>query len=369
MMYNWQQKDWPYFRFELGKLEDRLYAFAEKLGRMSGVLKALPKEDQAQTQINILVDEAIKTSEIEGEYISRKDVASSIRHNLGINIDAKIVEDKRAKGMADLMIDIQNSYAEPLMGQKLFDWHTMIFPGPSKINIGTWRTHNEPMQIVSGALGKEKVHFVAPPSSRVPEEMDDFITWFNETAPNGVNEMKYAPIRSAIAHLYFETIHPFEDGNGRVGRAVAEKALSQTVGYPVLLSLSSTIEANKKTYYDALKAAQTSNEITPWLLYFVDVILTAQDESEALIDFTLKKAKLFDRFEKQLNDRQLKVIRRMLKEGIKGFKGGMTAKKYQNITQASKATATRDLQKLEELKVLIVEGRGRNTVYHINWVD
>jgi Fic family protein len=199
--------------------------------------------------------------------------------------------------------------------------------------------------------------------------MDNFVQWFNDTAPKGINEMKHASIRSAISHLYFETIHPFEDGNGRIGRAIAEKVLSQTVGYPLLLSLSTTIEANKKAYYNALKIGQSGNEITDWLMYFIDVILKAQDESEALIEFTLKKAKLFDRYQGQLNDRQLKAVKRMLDEGPKGFEGGMTAKKYMRITQTSKPTATRDLQKLVESNVFRVEGDGRSTSYQINFFD
>ncbi len=369
MRYNWQQNDWTKFNYDVSKLEEKLYAFAEKSGRISGILKVLPKADHIQAMIHIMVAEAVKTSEIEGEYISRKDVLSSIRNNLGLNTSQATVKDKNAEGMATLITDIQNSYAETLTKEKLFDWHNMIFPMRSKINVGAWRTHEDPMQVVSGRVDKPTVHFEAPPSKQVPLEMDNFIQWFNDTAPKGVHEMKHAPIRSAISHLYFETIHPFEDGNGRIGRAIAEKVLSQTVGYPLLLSLSSTIEANKKAYYNALKVGQSSNEITDWLIYFIDVILMAQDESEALIDFTLKKAKLFDRYQRQLNDRQIKAIKRMLDEGPKGFEGGMTAKKYMRINQTSKPTATRDLQKLVELNVFKVEGEGRSTSYQIIFLD
>jgi len=365
MTYNWQQKDWTKFSYDISRLEEHLYAFAEKSGRISGILKAMPKEDHVQTTIDILVSEAIKTSEIEGEYLSREDVMSSIRNNLGLTINKKEVKDKNAKGMADLIIDVQNSYAQKLTKEKLFDWHKMIFPTASTISVGTWRTGIAPMQVVSGRRDKPTVHFEAPPSKQIPLEMDNFMTWFNNTAPNGSKRIKYAPIRSAIAHLYFETIHPFEDGNGRIGRAIAEKALSQTIGSPLLLSLSATIEAKKKEYYEALKLGQRSNEITPWLVYFIDVILQAQDSSEALIDFTLKKTKLFDKYQLQLNERQLKVIKRILQEGSKGFEGGMTAKKYMRITQTSKATATRDLQKLLDLGIFKVEGDGRSTSYQI----
>jgi Fic family protein len=221
------------------------------------------------------------------------------------------------------------------------------------------------MQVVSGPIGKETVHYEAPPSSIVSAEMQRFIQWFNDTGKGAALEISKPAIRSAIAHLYFETIHPFEDGNGRIGRAISEKALSQGLGQPVLLSLSKTIEANKADYYQALKAAQRSNEITPWIRYFVGVVLAAQKEAEEQIDFTLKKAKFFDRYDAQLNDRQLRVLRRMLEEGPKGFDGGMSAKKYVAITKTSKATATRDLQDLADKGALVAVGGGRSTRYEV----
>ena len=222
------------------------------------------------------------------------------------------------------------------------------------------------MRLVSGSIGKEKIHFEAPPSDQVEKEMEHFISWFNDTAPGGPKEIKIAPVRAAIAHLYFETIHPFEDGNGRIGRAIAEKALSQTIGRPVLLSLSRTIEADKNTYYAALEKAQKSNEITEWIKYFVGVTLAAQKQARESVDFILKKSKFFDRFKDALNERQLKVIRRMLEEGPEGFEGGMNARKYVSIAKTSKATATRDLQQLVELGVLIAEGGGRSIHYRLN---
>jgi Fic family protein len=175
-------------------------------------------------------------------------------------------------------------------------------------------------------------------------------------------------VRSAIAHLYFETIHPFEDGNGRIGRAIAEKALSQTIGRPVMLSLSRAIEADKNAYYTALETAQRSNEITPWVTYFIRRTLDAQMEAESQIEFTLKKTKFFDRYKGQLNERQVKVVRRMLEEGPKGFEGGMNARKYMGITKTSKATATRDLQQLLETGAFKLAGKagGRSTGYQVN---
>jgi len=368
MKYNWQQKDWPDFRYDILEIQDVLFAFAEKTGHVSGVLKSLPDAMQTEAIIDLMVSEAIKTSEIEGEYLSRSDVMSSIRHNLGLDTDNEYVADKRAKDAADLMVDVRNSYKAPLTEEKLFEWHKMLLSaGRRQIDIGMWRIHEEPMQVISGPIGKWKVHFEAPPSKNVPEEMKQFIHWFNDTTPNEKNEIKNPVLRSAIAHLYFESIHPFEDGNGRIGRAISEKALSQNLGRPTLLSLSETLEANKKAYYDTLKLAQKSNEITDWLIYFSNTVLKAQIRAEENIEFILKKTKFFDKFKDQLNERQLKVIHRMLEAGIEGFEGGMSTKKYVAITGTSKATATRDLQYLLEIRALKQTGGGRSTRYEIDF--
>ena len=366
MNYSWQHPNWPDFRYTLEGLEDILFDFAERTGRVSGLLAGLSADTQAEAIIDLMVTEAIKTSEIEGEYLSRQDVMSSIRNNLGLGQKSEPVYDMRAQGAAELMVDVRNSFAGKLTADRLFSWHRMIMKGSKGITVGEWRSHEEPMQVVSGPMGREKVHFEAPPSAQVAEEMDRFIKWFNQTAPGEKHEIKRAEVRSAIAHLYFETIHPFEDGNGRIGRAIAEKALSQGIGRPVLLSLSRAIEADKKAYYDALQRAQRSLEITPWLSYFLQMSLEAQKQAEKLIEFTLKKAKFFDRFASQLNERQLKVVRRMLEEGPNGFEGGMNAGKYVSITTTSKATATRDLQDLAEKQIFIPTGGGRSTRYVLN---
>ncbi len=366
MRYNWQQKDWPNFTYSLNEVEDKLFSFMERAGHVSGILKTLPADIQMEAVIDMMVAEAIKTSEIEGEYLSRKDVLSSIKKNLGlINLHEKI-KDKKAAGIGELMTDVRNTFKEELSKEKLFAWHKMIMANSKDVEVAKWRTHKEPMQVISGAMGKQKIHFEAPPSAIVPKEMEQFIQWFNLTAPGGKKEIKKAPLRSAIAHLYFESIHPFEDGNGRIGRAIAEKALSQGIGRPVMLSLSRTIEANKKNYYAALEKAQQHNEITAWVNYFVQIILDAQIEAEVQIDFTLKKVKFFDRFKEQLNNRQHTVIKRMLEEGYKGFEGGMNAGKYVGITKTSKATATRDLQLLAEIGAFIASGGGRSTSYKVN---
>lgn len=366
-IYNWEQEDWPHFKFSLNSVEDDLLIFSEKAGRVSGILEGLPQENQQDVLIDIILAEAINTSEIEGEYPSRKDVLSSIRKNLGLHYSPEHIKDKSAVGLGELMIDVRKTFKEPLTEEKLFAWHRMLLGENKKMEVGQWRTHKEPMQVISGAMGKEKVHYQAPPSLKVSKEMKRFIQWFNDTAPGGKYEIKKAPVRSAIAHLYFETIHPFEDGNGRIGRAIAEKALSQTIGRPVVLSLSRTIEAKKNIYYNSLEKAQRSNEITPWMEYFVKAALEAQTEAETQIDFTLKKTKFFDRLKDQLNERQLIVIKRMFEEGPKGFEGGMNAKKYIGITKTSKATATRDMQQLVEMGAFDMASKagGRSTSYKI----
>lgn len=365
-MYNWQQPDWPDFKYDLQPFEDVLFTIAEETGHVSGMLKALPENIQMEAIINTMVAEAIKTSEIEGEYISRHDVVSSIRNKLGLNKVPDTIKDKRAKGIGELMVDVRNTFAEAITEEKLLEWHSALLKQSQNINVGAWRKDHAPMQVISGRIGKGKIHFEAPPSVNVPHEMSRFIQWFNDTAPGGKKEIKKAPVRAAIAHLYFESIHPFEDGNGRIGRAIAEKALSQSIGRHIVLSLSRTIEANKNDYYKALEEAQRGNEITGWIKYFVNAVLDAQQQAKQLIDFTLKKAKYFDRLREDLNERQLKVINEMLDIWPEGFEGGMTAKKYISITRVSKATATRDLQALTELAAITPTGRGRNVHYTLN---
>ncbi len=365
MYYNWQQKDWRNFSYEKDDLETLLYSFEHKVGMLRGLSRGLDREQHTQVMVDIMVNEAIKTSEIEGEFISRKDVMSSIKNNLNL-YDKEPIKDKRAAGIGNLVTTIQNSYSSPLTSEMLFDWHKKLLTHETHISLGKWRTHEEPMQVVSGAMGRQIVHFQAPPSEQVNQEMTYFINWFNNTSPIGSTPIAQAPIRAAIAHLYFETIHPFEDGNGRIGRAIAEKALIQTLGYPLLISLSTHIENDKKTYYKKLQQGQSSNEITEWIHFFVDIILKALEYSEQMLDFTLQKTKLLDRFNSQLNERQLKVVHRMLSEGPKGFEGGMTARKYVGITKTSKATATRDLQFLLGIGIFELRGKGRSVSYRLN---
>ena len=365
MVYNWQQEDWLDFKYKLQDLEETLYVFAQSQGEVEGVLKALPESIREDTILDFMTAEAIKTSEIEGEYLSRQDVISSIRNNLGLNKFPEKIKDKRAKGIARLMVSIRHDFEKMLSKELLFDWHLKLMHGNDNIKKGAWRSGDSPMQIISGAIGKTVVHFEAPPSNKIQVEMEQYIQWYNNTSPKSKSSILHAPIRSAIAHLYFETIHPFEDGNGRIGRAISEKVLSEHLGRPVLLSLSKVIEADKQSYYEALKVGQRSNEITPWILYFTSTILKAQEEAKEQIEFTLWKSQFFDKYSGKFNQRQEKVIAKMLEKGIDNFEGGMSAKKYMSITKTSKATATRDLQKLVEIGVFTSVGSGRSTKYKI----
>jgi Fic family protein len=368
MAFNWQQAEWPNFEFDLSLLEDKLYLFTEKTGLVSGIIKTLPEDTRIEAIIEIMVAEAIKTSEIEGEFLNRKDVMSSIKRALGLISKDEKINDKRSIGIGELMIDVRETFKSPLTRELLFEWHRMLLPESKGILVGAWRDHVEPMQVISGPMGKEVVHFEAPPSAKVPLEMDRFIDWFNSTGPGGKYEIKKAPVRSAIAHLYFESIHPFEDGNGRIGRMIAEKALSQGMGRPALLSLSKTIELKRSAYYDALKAGQSTLNITPWINYFVDVTLQAQLFAEEQIDFTLSKTKFFDKYNGKLNERQLKLVRKVFDEGPKGFEGGINTSKYVSITKSPKATATRDLQDLLTKGAIehLGTGGGRSTKYRLN---
>ncbi len=363
MQYNWQQKDWPIFSYDLTDIEPLLLQYLEKTAHLSGILRALPEGQKEEAAIELMTVEALKNSEIEGEIISREDVKSSIRNHLGLSSKTEPVNDLRAIGLGQLMAMLREGFAEQLTAARLFGWHQALLSYRRDLNsVGQWRQHSEPMQVVSGAMGKEKIHFEAPPSELVPDMMERFLSWFNNWTPL---DLKTSPVRAAIAHLYFESIHPFEDGNGRIGRAVAEKALSQGLGAPVPFSLSKAIESDKKAYYKALEQAQKSNEISDWMAYFVPLTLRALDEATVEILFTIQKAHFFERFQLMLNERQLKIIRRMFDAGPKGFEGGMNARKYGGITGASKATATRDLQQLVQMGALMAVGGGRSVRYEI----
>lgn len=363
--WNWQQDDWPRFRFDKSTLEEREAKFLLRGGLLLGALLHIGDNDKSALTVDLISNEALKTSEIEGEYLNRESVQSSIRRNLGLDTDARRIPPAE-QGIADMTMDLYRSFAESLTHETMFRWHGMLTAGRRDLkNIGAYRTHDEPMQIISGPIGNPKIHFEAPPSAAVKREMEGFVHWFNNTAPHG-NTALPALTRTGIAHLYFATIHPFEDGNGRIARALAEKALSQALGQPTLIALSQTIQKNKNSYYEALNQSSRDNEITAWLGYFADTVLQAQNTTQCMIDFLIQKTKLYDRVKSQLNERQEKALARIFHEGVEGFKGGLSAENYISITGAARATATRDLQDLVDKGVLIRTGALKSTRYHLN---
>jgi Fic family protein len=364
MCWNWQQADWPNFTYNISGLEALESRFLLGAGLLFGAFKHLNEKEKQQLTIELISNEALKTSEIEGEYLNRESLQSSILHQFGLTTDHRKIP-AAEQGIAEMMVDLYRNYQASLSHTILFEWHKMLTNGRRDLkDIGQYRTHSEPMQIVCGALYSPKVHFEAPPSSQMHQEMEQFTQWFNGTAPTGKTPLP-ALTRAGIAHLYFVCIHPFEDGNGRIGRAIAEKALAQCFGQPTLIALADTIERNKKGYYNALELANKTNTITAWLEYFSETVLTAQNHTQANVEFLIKKTKFYDRLRGQFNARQSKVLERMFREGISGFQGGLSAENYLRITGTSRATATRDLQDLVSKQALLRTGERKYARYWI----
>lgn len=368
MTWNWQLPNWPNFDYKADVLTQKERQFIEQSGVMIGVSAHLSHDDQQDLSISIMSMEATDTSSIEGELLDRDSVQSSIQRAMGLK--APIYRHRPAEhGIAEMMVDLFQSAEEPLTPAMLHRWHHMMMNGRRDIDqIGAYRKHEEPMQIVSGALHEPRVHYEAPPSNRVEAEMDAFISWFNKTAP-GTEKSLPTLERAGIAHLWFEAIHPFEDGNGRIGRAISEKALSQGRKKPLFTSLAGVLLQHRKAYYQQLQAANRSLNIQPWLDWFADIALQAQHRSQQHVAFLLAKAKLFDQLRGQINPRQEKVLLRIFAEGIDGFKGGLSAKNYMTITGASSATTTRDLVDLVEKGALTRQGERKSTRYYLHLED
>lgn len=362
MIWNWQQPDWPEFRYDKAALASLEETFLLRAGELFGAFRHVSPDDRDALRIELISDEALKTSEIEGEILNRDSVQSSLRQQLGLDAETRRVLPEE-RGIAEMMVDLYRTHADKLTHKSLFNWHKMVMAGQRQVEvIGAYRKHADAMQIVSGPYGREKIHFEAPPSKQVRAEMDGFITWFNASAPDEKGAMP-ALTRAGMAHLYFESIHPFEDGNGRIGRALSEKALAQNLGQPTLIALAYTIERSRKTYYEMLERANKETEIKDWLVYFAETVLEAQANTLKRIEFYIAKTRFYDRLRGQLNERQEKAIARMFREGIDGFKGGLSAENYISITGASRATATRDLQDLVEKGALTRTGERRHTRY------
>lgn len=365
MKWNWTQQGWPKFTYDMALLEPFEGCFQRASGEVIGAIRHFDSKDRDLLRIELLSEEAVKTSEIEGEMLDRLSVQSSLRRQLGLDADARPVKPQE-RGVAEMMVDVYRTWSAPLEDKTLFRWHSMLMSGNRHIGtIGGYRTHDDAMQIVSGRHDKPTIHYEAPPSRQVPAEMTAYLNWFNRSAPDGQTPTP-ALTRAGIGHLYFESIHPFEDGNGRLGRALAEKSLAQNLGQPSLIALAYTIERGRKTYYDQLELNQRKLDITDWLIYFAETILKAQQTTLERVAFYIAKARFYDRFRDQFNMRQEKAIARIFREGPSGFKGGLSAENYVSITQASPATATRDLRDLVLKGALTRTGERRHTRYALN---
>ena len=364
MKWIWENKNWPNFEFDSTKLKVFETSFLQNSGKIVGVINHINSINQENLKIEILTQEALSTSGIEGEILQRDSVQSSIRKHLGLKTDYHKIP-ANAYGVSEMMVDIHLNYDKPLTHEAFFEWHKMLMNGRRDLEIvGNYRQHKEPMQIVSGNLIAPKVFYEAPPSSNVLNEMDRFIKWYNE---NVSNSAKYSFVEFfGIAHLYFEAIHPFEDGNGRIGRAIVEKAISQKLKMQTLNSFSKVIELNKKEYYEALQSANFDLNIDKWLQFFGKKLIESQEYTLKLVEFIIAKTKFFFNYESNLNERQTKVLLRVFDAGISGFKGGLSAANYKTISGTSAATATRDLQELVKMKALTKTGELKHTRYFLN---
>ncbi|MBS1833660.1 MAG: Fic family protein [Acidobacteria bacterium] len=365
MPWNWQLPEWPEFEWDPERLVRAEERFLLQFGQIRGITRHLTGPDGQQILVEAISAEAVTTSQIEGEVLDRASVQSSIRKHLGLKAD-KFRAKPAEEGVAEMTVDLYRTFAEPLSKEMLFDWHSKLMKGRLDIlRVGQYRNSRDQMEIVSGAIYAPKVHFEAPPGSAVAREMKAFITWFNKTAPDGATPLP-ALTRAGLAHIYFESIHPFEDGNGRIGRALSEKALSQAVAQPSLTALAATILVRRKAYYKSLEYANKRSDVTSWLAWFAGTVLEGQIRTETRIEFVLNKSRLLEKVEREgVNDRQKKAIVRMLREGPDGFEGGLSAGNYASITGASPATSTRDLVELVEKDLLRREGERRHARYFL----
>ena len=371
MRWIWQQSDWPNFRYDQRMLEDRDHAFRLNSERLAGRFETLPIADQEDATIDLMLSEAIKTSAIEGENLDRDSVRSSLL-SLITSDTLPDTSDQKAAGAASLLVDVRKNWQTPLTHELLGKWQSMAVPEQRYTSTlrGAYRNDPTPMQIVSGPIGREKVHYEAPPAARVPDEMAGLIGWYNQSSALNGDQALPGIARAGVAHLWFEVIHPFDDGNGRVGRAIADHALSQSLGYPTTACLATAIEADKKSYYRQLeKASRGSLDINGWLDYFADTVIKAQAIAREEVDFVLAKTRFYETYGDQLNDRQARMVARVFAEGRKGFEGGITTKKYEAITKCPNRTASRDLSDLLAKGIIIrLPGGGRTTHYALTTV-
>lgn len=360
----WKDPAWPRFRFDLDRVGDRLAAARRAQGAVEGRLAAIGFKERAPLEAQAWSQDAIATAAIEGERYDPISVGSSVARRLGITEGHGPHVPRDIEGLLDVMEDAVVRASEPMTHERLWAWQASMFPdgysGMRRVEVGSYRSHEEPMQIVSGPQGREKVHCEAPPSRQVPVEMELFLQWFNNTL--GRDPLVVA----GLAHLWFESIHPFEDGNGRVGRALIDLVLAREMGSSSrLIRMSQQLLKVRESYYEQLQEARTV-DVTRWLVWFLDQVCAACAEASRVIDITLQKARFWsDHRDAALGPRQRKVLNVLLDAGPGGFQGGMSTRKYESIASTSRATASRELQQLEELGLLRRYGAGRSTRYFV----
>lgn len=360
-----EHQDWPNFTWDAEVLAAKLADIRHCQGRLLGRMEVLGFELKHEASLNTLTNDVVKSSAIEGEKLNPEEVRSSIARRLGLDIAGLIPASRDVEGIVEMMLDATQQFSEPLTKDRLFDWHASLFPtgrsGMHKITVAGWRTMGAgPMQVISGPVGKERVHFEAPGANRVEKEMRAFLKWFGNS--NNIDPV----IKAGIAHLWFITIHPFEDGNGRVARAIGDMALARAdATQDRFYSLSSQIEAERKQYYDQLEQQQRATpDITNWLSWFLDCLGRAIGNAETTLGNVLFKAQLWATInQKPVNDRQRLIINRMLEDDFEGF---MNTSNYAKVSKCSNDTALRDIQELKGRGIFMQNpGGGRSTSYRL----
>ncbi|MGA2129371.1 MAG: Fic family protein [Xanthobacteraceae bacterium] len=359
-----ERKDWPGFRWDEKRIANLLANVRHKQGRLIGRMESLGFGLQTEATLQTLTEEVVKSSEIEGEILNREQVRSSIARRLGIDIGALAPTDRNVEGVVEMILDATEHYDTPLDDERLFAWHAALFPtgrsGMRKITVGGWRTDQSgPMQVVSGHVGRERVHYQAPAARHLDQEMQTFLDWYN--AQNDIDPV----LKAAIAHLWFVTIHPFDDGNGRIARAIADQGLARSEkSKKRFYSMSAQIRQERKAYYDILEATQKGDlDITAWLVWFLGCLDRAFDGAETILSAVLEKARFWEQHAgASFNDRQRLVLNRLLD----GFQGKLTSTKWAILAKTSQDTALRDIDDLIRHGVLVKDaGGGRSTSYSL----
>jgi len=367
--YIWQNKSWPTFQFDAGTLLPKLGSCRKLQGELLAQMAALDEKLALEAEAVFLEAEVLRTSEIEGVKLQPQSVRSSVARKLGLEEAGYHLRNRYEEGLVEVLVDATTKHDKPLTATRLFGWHAALFPtGYSrleKIIVGSWRTDEAGnMQVISGRPGKTKLHYEAPPANVLPEEMGAFLGWFNSPGEqDGI-------IRAGIAHFWFVTLHPFDDGNGRLARAITDMAMAQDEKTSRrAYSLSSQISTSRKAYYSILEKVQKGEgDITGWLYWFLETVEQGMRNSRELARLIIAKAEFWKRFAgAAINDRQRKVLNKLLDAGPDGFEGGLSNKKYQNMTKTSSATATRDLKALVDAGLLVQSGGGRSVRYGVGW--